>query len=227
MLDVAQRTDNGGDQVAARLQGGPDAPGHSHPHNRAMLRPEYPILTERLQLRPLTIDDLDDVHAYHSLLDVTRYLYWETRDVEQTREAIERYAACAALDKEGDSLVLGVVWREVGTVIGQVSLWWLSEQHRSGELGFILNPHYHGRGLAGEAAEAMLGLGFDRLRLHRIVGRCDARNLSSARLMERLGMRCEAHLVENEHVKGEWTDELVYAMLDREWSARRSGVQPT
>jgi RimJ/RimL family protein N-acetyltransferase len=66
----------------------------------------------------------------------------------------------------------------------------------------------------------MLGLGFGGLRLHRIVGRCDGRNLSSAQLMERLGMRREAHLVENEYVKGEWTDELIYAMLDREWQAR-------
>jgi len=52
------------------------------------------------------------------------------------------------------------------------------------------------------------------------VGRCDGRNLSSPRLMERLGMRREAHLVENEYVKGGWTDELIYAMLDREWQAR-------
>ena len=45
------------------------------------------------------------------------------------------------------------------------------------------------------------------------------RNAASARVLERLGMRREAHFVENEWLKGEWTDELVYAMLDREWRA--------
>ncbi len=67
----------------------------------------------------------------------------------------------------------------------------------------------------------MLRLGFDDLGLHRIIGRCDARNTASARLMERLGMRREAHFRENEWFKGEWGDELIYAMLDREWSERQ------
>jgi len=67
----------------------------------------------------------------------------------------------------------------------------------------------------------MLRLGFDELGLHRIIGRCDARNTASARLMERLGMRQEAHFRENERFKGEWGDELIYAMLAREWTERR------
>jgi RimJ/RimL family protein N-acetyltransferase len=64
----------------------------------------------------------------------------------------------------------------------------------------------------------LLGIGFGSMRLHRIAARCDARNLASARLMERLGMRREAHLVQNELVKGEWTDELVYAIRAVEWA---------
>ena len=52
------------------------------------------------------------------------------------------------------------------------------------------------------------------------MGRCDARNKASARVMERLGLRREAHLIENECIKGEWTDELIYAMLATEWFAR-------
>ena len=67
----------------------------------------------------------------------------------------------------------------------------------------------------------MLSLGFEELGLHRIVGECDARNSASARVLERLGMRREAHLVENEFVKGEWASALIYATLDREWRARR------
>jgi RimJ/RimL family protein N-acetyltransferase len=65
----------------------------------------------------------------------------------------------------------------------------------------------------------MLRLGFEVFELHRIIGRCDARNDASAGLMRRLGMRQEAHFVQNELFKGEWGDELVFAMLASEWEA--------
>ena len=68
---------------------------------------------------------------------------------------------------------------------------------------------------------AMLGLAFDGLGLHRVVARCDGRNTASVAVMERLGMRKEAHFVENEFVKGEWADEIVHAMLAEEWRAKR------
>ena len=53
--------------------------------------------------------------------------------------------------------------------------------------------------------------------MHRVIGRLEARNEASARVLERLGMRQEAHMIENEYVKGEWQSEVVYALLDREW----------
>jgi RimJ/RimL family protein N-acetyltransferase len=189
---------------------------------RPVLHPTYPIETARLHLRPLVEADFEDFSAYDSMPDVARYLYWEPRGPAESREAFDAHLHRTALDGEGDALVLGIVWREVGKVVGHVSLGWVSSDHQSGEIGFIVSPAYQGHGLAMEAAEVMLGLGFDGLQFHRMFGRCDGRNLASARLMERLGMRREAHLVENEYVKGEWTDELIYAMLDREWQARQS-----
>jgi RimJ/RimL family protein N-acetyltransferase len=187
-----------------------------------VLRPEYPIETARLALRPFRMDDLDDLYAYHSRPEVVRYLYWEARDRAQVEEYLEGKLGLTALEDEGDGLMLGIVWREVGRLVGQVDLQWLSRKHRQGEIGFVLNPDYQGRGLATEAAEVVLRLGFDGLGLHRIVGRCDARNRASAGLMERLGMRREAHFVHNEIFKGEWGDELVYAMLDHEWRGRQA-----
>jgi len=68
----------------------------------------------------------------------------------------------------------------------------------------------------------LLRLGFEGLVLHRIAGHLDARNTASARVLERAGLRREAHLVENEFIKGEWTDELIYAIRRSEWAARQS-----
>jgi RimJ/RimL family protein N-acetyltransferase len=191
-------------------------------YDRPVLRPAYPIETARLSLRPFSPDDLADVLAYQSRPEVVRYLYWEARDRGQVEEYLDGKLGMTALEQEGDGLVLAIVWREVGKVVGQVSLEWLSEEHRQGEIGFIVNPDHQGRGLATEAAEVVLRLGFDGLGLHRIMGRCDARNVASIGLMARLGMRQEAHFVHNELFKGEWGDELIYAMLDGEWRARQA-----
>ncbi|WP_114451339.1 GNAT family N-acetyltransferase [Halopolyspora algeriensis] len=185
-----------------------------------MLSPDYPVETERLLLRPFHRDDLGDFHAYHSRADVVRYLFQEVHGLEQARVALERNIGRAALTEEGQRLILAVATRQDGQLVGEIHLEWLSRKHRQGEIGFIFNPEYQGRGFASEAAWAVLGLGFEDLGLHRIVGHCDARNHPSARLMERLGMRREAHLVHHRIFKGEWDEEFVYAILEREWRER-------
>lgn len=184
-----------------------------------MLRPTYPIATARLLLRPYAADDLDALYAIQCRPDVTRYLYWEPRSREEVGAVLAMRAQHVAFEAEGDSLVLAMESRESGIVIGDVNLVWLSAEHRQGEIGFVLHPDYHGRGYAHEATTAVLRLGFEGLRLHRIIGRCDARNVPSARLLARLGMRREAHFRQNELFKGEWSDEYVYALLAAEWEA--------
>jgi RimJ/RimL family protein N-acetyltransferase len=81
----------------------------------------------------------------------------------------------------------------------------------------MFDPAEQGKGYATEAARAFLRVAFEEFGFHRVIGRTEPRNTASARVLEKLGMRQEAHLVENEYVKGEWQSELVYAMLDREW----------
>lgn len=189
-----------------------------------MLKPEYPIDTARLRLRPYGPDDLDGLHAIQSRPDVVRYLYWDVRDREAVRKVLVDRAGQGVIAKEGDKLILAMERRDTGALVGDVNLVWVSGEHRQGEIGFVLHPDHHGLGFAGEGAAVMLRLGFEVLGLHRIVGRCDGRNAASMRVMEKLGMRREAHFRQNEIVRGEWTDEVVYAMLAEEWSLRAVSV---
>ena len=187
------------------------------------MKPAYPLQTERLLLRPFAHTDFEALLAIQSRPDVARYLYWDPRNAAEVREALDLKARSTAIVVEGDNLSLAAVLRESDQLIGDCSLIWTSAEHRQAEIGFLFHPDHHGRGYATEAAAALLALAFDGLRAHRVFGRLEARNTASARVLERLGMRKEAHLVENEHVKGEWQSEVVYALLEREWASRRAG----
>ena len=80
-------------------------------------------------------------------------------------------------------------------------------------------PEHQGRGYATEAVRLLLTYLFSERGKHRIAAYCDPRNAASAALLERLGMRREGHLRESTWAKGEWTDDLVYALLPDEWQS--------
>jgi RimJ/RimL family protein N-acetyltransferase len=186
-----------------------------------MAIPRYPIETPRLRLRPFRGADLPAMLALYRLPEVLRYLYVGERSVDEIATALNERKGKTSLKVEGDKLILAVELKETGQCIGEVVLIWLSATHKSAEIGFIIHPNFHGKGYAAEATKPLIDFAFDRMDIHRVIGRCDGRNTASARLMEKLGMRREAHLVENEFVKGEWTDELVFALLHREWAANK------
>lgn len=184
------------------------------------MRLSYPLTTARLHLRPFQAGDAEDLFAYLSLPEVCRYLYESPlATLADVREPLAHRMAQTSLREEGDSLTLAVLLPQADRVIGNVLLHYSSRSHRQGEIGFVFHPAYHQRGYAAEAAQLMLRIGFESLQLHRVIGRCDARNHSSARLMERLGMSREAHLIENEFVKGAWTDEYIYAIREGSWKS--------
>lgn len=190
------------------------------------ITPDYPILSSRLALRPFTRGDLDAVFSYRGRADVARHLFDPPLSREECAIAIQQRIAQVALETEGDRIILAVDARETGVLVGEVSLIWRSVDARQGEVGWIFHPDYHGRGFATEAATALLDLGFGLVDLHRIFARCDVANSASWRLMERLGMRREAHFREHALFKGGWDEEFHYALLQREWIAMRNPVLP-
>jgi RimJ/RimL family protein N-acetyltransferase len=177
--------------------------------------PDWPITTERLVLRRYRDDDFEGLFAIESDAGVARWLYNEPRDEVETRARLVQRID-GVLRKEDDWVSSAVTLHD-GTFVGDVAINWRSVEHRCAEIGFTFVPAHHGRGYATEAARALLPFVFETMGCHRLVGRTEARNTASARVLEKLGMRREAHLVENEWVKGEWQSELVYAILRREW----------
>ena len=190
------------------------------------LAPIYPVTTARLRLRPLTAEDIEDVVAYRSREDVCRYIPSEPLDAAAVTQRLADRWAAHVITGEGDAVTLGVELATTERVIGDVMLRFVSEMHRSGEIGWTINPEYAGQGFATEAAHALMHLGFDDLGLRRVIARVDARNTRSLRLGDRLAMRREAYLIENEWFKGAWSDEIDFALLEREWRGQHVTAPP-
>lgn len=183
--------------------------------------PDYPILTPRLVLRPFNRADVDAVFAYRSLPEVAKYLFDHPMSFNECADAVRARAGQIAFGSEGDKILLAAEEQATGRVIGEVSLIWRSVADLQAEVGYILHPEVWGRGYATEAARALLAFAFGPAAMHRVYARCDARNIASARVMQRLGMRQEAHLREHTQVKGRWDEELIYAILESEWPRQR------
>ncbi|MFD9389581.1 GNAT family N-acetyltransferase [Streptomyces sp. NPDC060000] len=175
------------------------------------------IATERLVLRLFAPGDVDDRYAYQSLAAVARHLYRPPLTREACAESIAAQVGGTSWKADGDVLLLAVCRADEPGVVGEVVLTLSSAHARQAEIGWILNPQYAGHGYATEAARALVSLAFDQLGVHRVFARLDVLNTASVRVCERLGMRREAHLVDNDLDGDRWGSEYIYAMLAHEW----------
>ena len=182
-----------------------------------MPSPNWPLQTARLTLRPFVPADFAAFAGIHGDAEVARWLLNEPRRGKEARNLFDRKRAGTALQAEGDWMSCAIVEEATGGVVGDLAFNWVSEEHRTGEIGFLVAPAAQGKGYATEAAGALLNWAF-AAGFHRVTGRLAAPNVASARVLEKLGMRREALFLENEWVKGEWQSELVYAVLAREWT---------
>ncbi len=177
-----------------------------------------PIRTQRLVLRLHTAADVDDVHAYQSDPEVTRYQLYDPRTREEVAEKSATWGDAITLENNDDYLQLAIDLE--GRVIGSIYLVLKRTEDSMAEIGWALHRDYQGKGYAFEAASATLDLAFRTIGLHRVTAELDPRNLPSIALCERLGMRAEAYFVEDMMFKGDWADTGVYGILDREWLER-------
>ncbi len=169
------------------------------------------VTTQRLYLRRLDADDLPVVHAYMLDPNVTAWLPEGRLTEAQTHDFLARNAG-----ENADAFAL--IHAADNTLIGHMIFHpWFSP--RTYEIGWVLQSQAQSQGYATEAARALLHYGFEQLRLHRIVATCQPENVSSYRVMEKLGMRREGHFHQC-IFRGDdlWWDEYFYAILSTEWS---------
>ncbi len=175
------------------------------------------IETERLTLRRITLNDVDDMYEYSSDNNVTRYLTWSPHpDKAYTHEYINylqtRY-------RTGDFFDWGVYFRSERKMIGTCGFTRFDYVNNSAEIGYVLNSNYHGRGIATEASRAAVEFGFKRLGLNRIECKYIIGNDASRKVMEKNGMKFEGIRREGMLIKGEYRDIGICSILRREYKS--------
>ena len=174
--------------------------------------------TARLVLREFGTNDWPDVLAYQCDPRYLRFYAQTDRTEAEVRDFVQMF-----LDQQADrprrKFQLAITLPDSGRLIGNCGIRRKPENDWEADIGYELAPEYWGRGYATEAALAIVDFGFRELELHRISSWCIADNAASARVLERVGLRPEGRLRENEYFKGRWWDTLLYGLLESEWRA--------
>lgn len=175
--------------------------------------------TERLLIRRFRPDDWRDLFEYLSQEETVRY---EPYEVFTERECMHE-----ATNRSENNAFHAVCLKDSGKLIGNIYL--SKQEYDTWELGYVFNSKYHGKGYATESARALIDNVFKNQNARRVIAMCNPLNEHSWKLLERLGMRREGHLIQNIYFKKDefeqpiWLDTYEYGILASEWTSVSDG----
>ena len=183
--------------------------------NRTVWMP--PVLeASRLLLRPLNEDDVDAIFEYCADPEVSKFTTWQTHQTKQDSMVLVEYAL--GNYKIGISAPYGIALKNnPKKIIGTVGWFWNTKPHKSIEIAYALARPFWGQGLMVEAAKVLINEALNKNDIHRISSRCISENMSSQRVMEKLGMRHEGTLRQSMLVKGKFVDITHLSMTRQDW----------
>lgn len=177
------------------------------------------VNNKRIRLRTLTLADVDEVFAYRSLPEVSKYQTWPST-VDELRDTVVNLTK-----REFGTpgwFQLGIALRADGKLIGDAAVRILETDSRIAEVAITIKPEFQSQGYGTETISWILNVLFSSEHsVHRVFASVDPRNFASAALFERVGFRKEAHFKESLWFKGQWVDDLIFGMLAKEWAGRK------
>jgi RimJ/RimL family protein N-acetyltransferase len=173
------------------------------------------LLTPRLELREFVIGDFLALREMEIRPEFNIYER-EIPSEEETRRTLgESISSAQEIPRTVYRLAITIPEQDI--VKGILKLSRQYETIREWEIGWAVHPDLWGKGYAPDAARKVMDWAFKELNVHRFVAFCHAGNTASVRVMEKLGMHQEGRLRESRWLRGEWWDELVYAIVERDW----------
>lgn len=179
-----------------------------------------PLDSPRLVLRRFNDGDVAAFQAYRNDPEVARFQGWESFSLAEATLFVARQEM-QQIALPGQWLQIAISLKRTGQLVGDCALKVHATDARQATIGFTLCRAFQGQGLATEALSALLEYLFLVANLHRVQADTDPANVRAWRLLERLGMRREAHFVQSLWFRGRWADEFLYAILRQEWHQLR------
>jgi RimJ/RimL family protein N-acetyltransferase len=182
---------------------------------------DAPILeSDRLRLRSLLLEDAPFIYEYMRDPEIAAntlnipFPYPEGAAEEWIRAANEA-------NRQGKGFTFGIVLKSTHTFIGSIGLCVEHNYHRA-EVGYWIGKPYRSQGYITEAVRRLIAFSFDDLNLNRVHARYFDRNPASGRVMQKVGMTYEGTLHDH-YLKGStFQDAHLYAILRKDYEARRS-----
>lgn len=175
-----------------------------------------PVLeTNRLRLRPLSLDDTAAVFDIHT--DPETLKYWGHEQMTSITQAEDLIRGNVEWVESGMSVYWAIEKRERPGLIGTCTLFRLDHQNRHAEVGYILNRACWGQGLMTEALSCMIDHAFVAMDLHRLEADVDPHNVSSIALLKKFGFRHEGFFRERWFLRGQWLDSDMLGLLRSEY----------
>jgi RimJ/RimL family protein N-acetyltransferase len=178
------------------------------------------ILTERLALRQLVAGDAPTIFEYRSRPEISRFQSWGVESRAQIQSQIESLALSEP-GAPGSWFQIGIMLSSSSALIGDCGFHVLGSEPRQVEFGISLATEFQSQGYAIEALGALLDYLLVKLGKHRVFCSVDPRNVRSMALMQRVGMRQEAYFVKSLWFRGEWVDDVIFAMLGSDWKTMK------
>ena len=163
------------------------------------------ITTSRLTLREYTEADFEGVHSYAKDSETVQYMTWGPNTPKDTQDFIQ-LAIAQQIPEPRINYHFVVKLKVTNQIIGGCGIHVRQSKHKGAEIGYCFNKQFWGQGFATETLGALLKFGFEKMQMHRIFARCDPDNRGSERVMQKNGLRKEAHFVQELWQKGRWRE---------------------
>lgn len=179
----------------------------------------FPILeTKRLVLRKVTKEDANSILSYLSDTEVMKYYGLEP--FKSINDALDEISWYQSIHSNKTGIRWGITLKEQGMVIGSCGFLNMVSQHFRTEIGFELSKEHWGKGIAGEAVEAIISYGFEHMNFQRIEALIEPANLSSQKLVEKMGFIREGLLRNYEFTGGKFDNLFMYSLLKQDYDTR-------
>lgn len=171
--------------------------------------------TERIIIRPITLADKSEIFEYRSDAETNKYQGWIPKTIDDVEIFIGKVSK--QIDEPDTWYQLVIIEKKSKKIVGDLGIHFFDNANKQVEIGCTLNKKNQNKGYATESIKIVIDYLFKKLNKHRVITSIDPDNKQSIRLVERIGFRKEAHFVESLLINGKWVDDMIYALIEKDW----------